>query len=274
VEPACIDLDAGGAAGRSSRSELDQRDLGRSDPPAAGPQTGPPALTEVSVPSLRDLAAVVLAAAVTGTACGDGDDHAATTTTVPSTTSTTTSTSRDQRVALTQSCTHQNRGVRVVVRYPERWNVNRGQDVQSCAAFDPDPIDLRPSTEFPPDLAVVVQVEPLALDRARSGRGVRVEAERMLTIDGRRALRQEVVTTGEGLEPAGVRFVRYVIDAGRDRSILASTFDVQGNDFMRSIEVLDAMAAAFEHRTLNRLARRPLTRAGWCRTPTSSSRSA
>lgn len=135
--------------------------------------------------------------------------------------------------------------MRIAVRYPDGWHVNE-QGGQPCSAFDPDPFELPTRTEFPRTLAVVLRVEPLELDAAATAAGLRVEAERSMTVDGRGAVRQEVVTTGEGLAPAGVRSTRYVVDGGTERSILATTFDVEGNDFERSVDVLDAMVMALE----------------------------
>ena len=214
----------------------------------------------VSVPRV---VAVGLTAAVAIAGCGgDGEEAGTTTTTSPSapttagpttstvrttsTSSTTSTTTADQAPRLAQSCTLQDRDVRIVVRYPEAWHVNSAQPVPRCTAFDPDPVDLPGATELPRELAVVVRVEPVGFDRASTAEGVRVEAERRTTIDGRTAVRQEVVTTGAGLGPAGQRSVRYIIDAGTDRSIVISTWDVEGNDFPRSREVLDAMAAALD----------------------------
>ena len=195
---------------------------------------------------LRHLAAFALAVILMAAACGDDYDEAATTTTTTTTTTTatTTPTVDDGDVALTQSCTHEDRDVRIVVRYPEGWYAADGQGVQSCTAFAPEPIELRPGTEFPRDLGVVLRVEPVAFARAATGAGRSMEDERRLMIHGRRAVRQEAVTTGEGLGPAGLRLVRYVVDGGTDRSIIATTHDVEGNDFSRSIEF--AMAAAFD----------------------------
>ena len=92
----------------------------------------------------------------------------------------------------------------------------------------------------------MLRVEPLELDAAATLTGLRVEAERSLTVDGRRALRQEIVTTGEGLAPAGLTSTRYVVDGGAERTIIASTFKIEGNDFERSLQVLDAIVAALE----------------------------
>lgn len=206
----------------------------------------------------RRLAVVALTATMTITGCGGDDDEAATTTTTSSSTTSTTAgpttsrasststTTGDQGRQLTQSCTLRDRDVRIGVRYPGGWHVNSAQTVPDCTAFDPDPIELQGATELPRELAVVMRVEPVGFDRASTAAGVRVEAETRMTVDGRRAVRQEVVTTGEGLGPAGQRSVRYIIDAGTDRSIIASTWNVEGNNFAASSEILDAMAAALD----------------------------
>ncbi len=203
---------------------------------------------------IRRLAPAVLVAAVGTAGCGGDDDEAApATSTSTSTTAATTTLSRPttstttggEGVELTQSCSHDERGVRVLVRYPDGWHVN-DEPVQPCSAFDPEPFELQVGSEFPRTLAVVLRVEPVGFDAAAAATGSRVEAERRFDVDGRQAARQEVVTTGEGLDPAGVRSTRYVIDGGAGRSILATTYDVEGNDFERSVEVLDAMTAAME----------------------------
>lgn len=186
--------------------------------------------------TLRFLAATS-AAALTVAGCGDDDG---------ATTTTTTTTPGEQGPSLTQSCAHQERDVRIVMRYPEGWHANDGDGVVTCTAFDPDPVDLRPGTEFPLDLAVVLRVEPVAFERASIAAGLRVENERRMTTDGRRAIRQEAVSTGSALLPEGLRMVRYVIDGGVERSIIATTNDVDRNDFPASVQVLDAMVSAFD----------------------------
>ncbi|MGH9265729.1 MAG: RICIN domain-containing protein, partial [Acidimicrobiales bacterium] len=150
----------------------------------------------------------------------------------------------DGGLRLTQLCTHEARGVTVAVQYPEGWSAN-DPSVQPCSAFDPEPFSIEPGTQYPRDLAVVILVEPFGFETASSSGGVQVQSEGATTIDGRQAVRQVVVTTGEGLGPAGQESTRYVIDAGTDRSILAYTYNVAGNDYGRSVDALDAMANAF-----------------------------
>jgi len=192
---------------------------------------------------VRWLVALAAWALMSWAACGD-DDETATTSTAGGTS--TPSTTRGDRPALTLSCTHQEREVRVVVRYPEGWHTNSDAGVVPCSAFDPEPFQLRPGTEFPPELAVVLRVEPIDFGRASAVAGTRVEDESRMTIDGRSAVRQEVIATGIGLAPAGQRSVRYVVDAGAGRSVVATTSDVEGNDFSVSTSVLDAMVTTFD----------------------------
>lgn len=213
----------------------------------------------------RWTSAVVAVVMATGlTSCGgDDDDRAGTTTTTSTTSSTATSTPADRTtttgaettttdrgagIALDASCTHEERGVTVVIRYPQDWHTNEGDATVPCSAFDPEPVRLERATEFPPDLGAVVRVEPVAFDRASRPSTDRIEGERREEVDGRQAVRLEVVSTGEGLRPAGERSVRWVIEAGPDRSIIAHTSDVEGNDFEASTQVLDAMVRSFSIR--------------------------
>ncbi len=146
-------------------------------------------------------------------------------------------------VRLTQLCTHQARGVTLTVQYPEGWHVN-DPSVQPCSAFDPEPFSIEPNTEYPRDLAVIIRVERLPFEESSNPTGLLVQSERATTVDGRQAMRQVVETTGEGLGPAGVESTRFVIDAGTDRSVLMTSYDVEGNDHGHNVEVLDAMADA------------------------------
>lgn len=167
--------------------------------------------------------------------CGrDGDDGTAAGDRSTSTTTT-------LAVELGQSCTHEDRGVEVSIDYPDGWFVNDGDAATVCSAFDPEPVNLARGTEYPPDLAVVVRIEPVSFDDTGAGSGVTVEDRRTAEVDRRTAARLEVVATGDGLRPAGERSIRWMIDAGEERTIIATTSDVEGNDFTRSVRVLDEM---------------------------------
>lgn len=198
----------------------------------------------------RPVSTLTLAAGLFVAACnGDGNqvgDPTTTTTTTPETTTTREggTTTPTATPGFGQSCTHEERGVTIVVRYPDEWHVNEG-DGFACSAFDPDPVQLRPATEYPADLAVVVRVEPVSFERASQPDAVVIEDEHRTEVDGRRAVRLEVISTGEGLRPSGERSVRWLVDAGPERSIVAHTSQVEGNDFETSKRVLDEMVRAF-----------------------------
>ncbi len=203
--------------------------------------------------SIRRVAIFSLVGGVVLAGCARDDDDAAltattppaqTATTPPGSPSATSTTSAGRGFELTQSCGHEERGVRVTVRYPQGWHVN-DEVAPPCSAFDPDPFELPVGSEFPRSLAVVLRVEPVVFEAAATVTGVLVE-ERRLNVDGRRAARQQLVTTGEGLAPAGLMSVRYVVDGGAERSVFVTTFDVEGNDFEQSVKVLDAMMAVTE----------------------------
>lgn len=168
-----------------------------------------------------------------------------TSTTVPTTTAPGETTTTKAGAELGQSCVHEEREVTIVVRYPAGWHSN-GEGATPCSAFDPEPFQLRRGTEYPPDLAVVVRVEPVTFERASRPDAEQVDDERRTQVDGRDAVRLQVVSSGEGLRPAGERSIRWVVDGGAGRSIIAHTSDVEGNDFEESQRVLDEMVAVFD----------------------------
>lgn len=193
---------------------------------------------------------VVTAALALGAAACSQDPTVDTTTpgtssTAVDETTTTAATGDGGELALTESCSLVENGVTIEIAYPTGWVTNDGQVVAACTAFDPEPFEIPPRSEFPAGLAAVVRVEPVAFETATASTTDRVEDERVLRVDDRRAVRQEVVATGDGLAPAGERSLRYLIDAGPERTIIATTRNTAGNDFDRSAEILAAMVEAF-----------------------------
>ena len=176
-----------------------------------------------------------VAAAVLLTGCGGGeadpDDRAAATS---STTSTTTG------LELTQMC----EAVRYRVRYPAGWSTNSGDVVPRCRFFDPEPFTVPRATEVL-DLAVILDVEAAPfppLVEAAGGADEDVLDRRDLTIDGHRAVRVEARATGDGLVPAGIPSLRYLVDLDGS-TLVATTFGLAGLDHQRNRDVLDAMVA-------------------------------
>lgn len=205
-------------------------------------------------PAFPRILLLLLVGALVVAGCDRGEVDPETTTTSSSDVSTTVSpttapgetTTTQAGPNLGQSCIHEEREVTIAVRYPDGWHSDRGDAATPCSAFDPEPFQLQRGTEYPPDLAVVVRVEPVSFERASRRGAAKVEDERRTQIDGRQAVRLQVVSTGEGLRPEGERSIQWVVDGGDERSILAHTSEVEGNDFEESQRVLDDMVAAFD----------------------------
>jgi hypothetical protein len=172
------------------------------------------------VASLLSVLVFALVAAACGDGAGggnDGNDSSAST----------------GDLELTQQCTHEQLNE---IRYPEGWHADDG-----CEWFHPEPFDL-PEAQYVTGLAVHIRVEPVALqDVAQGGPTTDVRDREQIELDGRSAVRAEVVTTDAGLVPEGTR-IRYVaIELDDERTAQGSTFDHDDLDFHRNREVLDLM---------------------------------
>ncbi len=174
--------------------------------------------------------------AALGACGGDGDEDAG----APTTTSTTGG-SGD----LAESCTRTENGFTVKVRYPGRWHTNDNGVIPACSAFDPTAVVIPNDSEVPLELAITLDVETAPLERLEKPTATTVETTTMLTVAGRPALRQQLVSTGEGLIDRGVRFVRYLVGLGGS-TLVAVTYQVHGTDFERNLEAMDAMVMALE----------------------------
>ena len=141
--------------------------------------------------------------------------------------------------ALSQRCTNERHGF--TVSYPAGWHTNGGEVIPACSVFDPEPVEVPPQSEMPFDIAVVIGVQDVAFDRTASDpQFERVLSSERLTIGGRPALRSEVEATGEGLADRGMRTLRYAIDLGNGRSLVAST-NRTGEQYEAEKEILRRM---------------------------------
>ncbi|HEX2062023.1 MAG TPA: hypothetical protein VHK90_14875, partial [Thermoanaerobaculia bacterium] len=126
------------------------------------------------------------------------------------------------------------------VSYPAGWHTNGGDVIPACSAFDPQPVQVPPQSEMPFDIAIVLTVQQVPFDRASDPRFERVLSSERLTIGGRPALRADVEATGEGLADRGMRTLRYAIDLGGARSLIASTHRTD-DSYERNQEILARM---------------------------------
>lgn len=133
------------------------------------------------------------------------------------------------------------------VRYPAGWHTNDGAVTAPCSFFHPDPFEL-PEASEPPPLAVSISREPIALaDLAGESPATRVLASEEVEVAGRPALRRETESTGDGLLPAGVRSLEYLVDLDGE-TLVAATRSHGGLAFERNGEVLQEMMATLEQR--------------------------
>jgi hypothetical protein len=131
----------------------------------------------------------------------------------------------------------------ITLSYPSSWEVT-DPDAPPCRFFDPDDPAIEADTE---NLAVAVRadVEPVAFRRVAEPGPAFDESSRLTTaVDGRRAVRVQGTTTGEGLGPAGDRRTTWLVDlGGDDAGVLRITAAERGADaYVRAVAVADRIA--------------------------------
>ncbi|MCD9623917.1 AMIN-like domain-containing (lipo)protein [Rhabdothermincola salaria] len=190
---------------------------------------------------MRRLLALFAALTLVAAACSsDGDDAAPDDPTTTESTTSTSSTTVDGEPAWT---TCENPEVAYRVAHPEAWAVNDGTVVPPCSLFDPEPFEVPEATEVPTTIALSFFAEPAPFATVVSDSPAFVESDRRdATVDGRTALRQELVATGEGLHNEGLSVVRWSIDLGGE-TLIAQTHDIPDTEpgFAEAQRVLDRM---------------------------------
>ena len=150
----------------------------------------------------------------------------------------------DRGAPATASCTNPEDAYSL--RHPAEWAVNDGSVLPTCSVLDRAEVELPPASEIPLGLDVVVGDLDVTFEEARNpGPEATVVTQRDLTVDGRPAVRQELVATGDGLIDAGVRWTRYLVDRG-DRALQAATYDVPGNHYATARGVLTRMVLSLD----------------------------
>jgi hypothetical protein len=135
------------------------------------------------------------------------------------------------------------------IHYPEGWAVNTGETVPDCTRFAPGPFRVPPNSDARVG-AVTASVEAAPFDRIAFSEVPRVTDRTETRVDGRRAVRIERVSTGEGLYSQGVRTTSYVVDLeqGDDgpRTLVVDTVGLPQFDYARNVRVLDRMIETVE----------------------------
>lgn len=132
------------------------------------------------------------------------------------------------------------------IGYPEGWHTNPGDVGPPCERFDTQPIELEAQTGGAPEQPVVVQLLPVAFDRASDPAPAARETSRTeTTVAGRDAVVVEWTSTGDAAMPAGVRSYRYFIDLD-GQTLMVAAFDLDDRPFDTHVEVVDAMAGSLQ----------------------------
>jgi len=98
------------------------------------------------------------------------------------------------------------------VGYPGGWHTTRIRPAEACAQFHPTRFTIPANSEYPLTALNVRRVP--ALPSRTDTRYERVLRWEWTTVAGRRAVRYETMSTGEGLYPRGTRWYGYVSRLG------------------------------------------------------------
>lgn len=143
-------------------------------------------------------------------------------------------------ITLSQTCTNQAAGY--TVNYPTGWQTNPGEVLNVCQVFDPASITL-PERSSSFDEAIHLRIDSIPFERATGGDNITetILSRRTTTVDGYEAVVEESESTGRALLPSGVRSYTYVINIGDGEIMVASTYEVANQPYLRNKQVLDQM---------------------------------
>ena len=150
----------------------------------------------------------------------------------------------DDSIAFNQTCVNNDIGYRV--SYPQDWQTNSGKVIDRCRVFDPHSAIVPKYTEST-DKAIYIWIEKNVSFASITQEDV---SERHLSkqdtaISGDRAVIVESESTGEALLREGIRKYSYIIDLG-DATLIATTYDITGNDYQKNKQILDRMMNTIE----------------------------
>jgi len=172
-------------------------------------------------------------------ACGGGAARVATPPPAPDATTTEPTTPDAPQM---ESCVASERGYRLT--FPASWSTNESAVAEPCRFFHPEAFVLPPQTEAT-GIAVNVRLNPVAFDEVVPSPGGSAVAEmldrRVITIDGRRAIRSKTRSAGRALLPLGTIAVRWFVDAGDATLVAATSEAAAAGRFDDNVNVLDAM---------------------------------
>lgn len=150
-----------------------------------------------------------------------------------------------QASGLTQRCTNPEHDFSV--SYPAGWHTNSGAVIAPCTAFDPEPVEVPPQSEMPFEISIVFEVAEVPFgELTHPSEFEEILFSERLTGGKRDAMLVEAESTGEGLAPPGMRTLRYAIDLGDGKTLVATTHNSNETEYERDKEILKEMVKSLE----------------------------
>jgi hypothetical protein len=138
-----------------------------------------------------------------------------------------------------------NKQIGYTISYPADWETNSGNVVEACQVFDPDVPQLPENSETF-DEAVFIRLAQAPFEQITAkGIGQTELLRQKASLKKDTALVIEAESTGQGLLPKGIRSYSYFIEMGNE-TLIAETFDVEGQDYQRNKAILDQMMQTLE----------------------------
>lgn len=149
----------------------------------------------------------------------------------------------DNSIAFNQSCINSDIGYQV--SYPQDWQTNSGEVIDRCRVFDPRSAVVPKDTEST-GKAIYIWVEKNVPFAAIAQEDI---SEKHLSKQDMAIARQAVIveseSTSEALLTEGIRRYSYIVDLG-DATLIATTYDIAGNDYEKNKQILDRMMNTIE----------------------------
>lgn len=143
-------------------------------------------------------------------------------------------------LALNQTCTNNNIGYQV--SYPQDWQTNSGKVIERCQVFDPRSATVPLYTEST-DKAIYLRGEKNVSFESIAKEDLGEEHLSSKTVDlaNNHAVVIESKSTGKALLSKGIRKYSYIVDLGNKTTLIATTYDISGNNYQKNKQILDRM---------------------------------
>lgn len=156
----------------------------------------------------------------------------------------TSQTETDHHIPLNQTCINSKIGYQV--SYPQGWQTNSGTVVDRCRVFDPQSAILPKNTEST-SKAIYLRIEKnISFEEvAEADISEQQLSKQTITVANNQAVVIESESTGKALLRKGIRKYSYIVDLDK-QTLIATTYEIPGNDYQTNKQILDRMMATIE----------------------------